>query len=88
MLIYDLILELLCFNQYCFVELFVVLDEILLVVNEVLRLGELSDGVFDVIVGLLVNFWGFGLIMCFEIIFSEEDVVVVREYVGLDKLQV
>lgn len=42
----------------------------LIVVNEVLCLVNFSGGVFDVIVGLLVNLWGFGLIKCFEKVLS------------------
>lgn len=85
---YDPTSELSRFNQYRFEKPFPVSDETLLVVNEALRLGELSDGVLDVTVGPLVNLWGFGPTMRPETIPSEADVAGVREYVGLDKLAV
>ena len=85
---YDPTSELSRFNQYRFAEPFTVSDETLLVVNEALRLGELSNGVLDVTVGPLVNLWGFGPTMRPETIPGEEDVAAVREEVGLDKLQV
>ena len=85
---YDPTSELSRFNQYRFAEPFAVSGETLLVVNEALRLGELSNGVLDVTVGPLVNLWGFGPTMRPETIPSEADVAAVREYVGLDKLQV
>lgn len=85
---YDPTSELSRFNQYRFEAPFELSDETLLVVNEAIRLGELSHGVLDVTVGPLVNLWGFGPTMRPETIPTTEQVEDVREYVGLDKLEV
>ncbi|NVK54992.1 MAG: FAD:protein FMN transferase [Alteromonadaceae bacterium] len=85
---YDPTSELSRFNQYRYDTPFELSEETLLVINEAIRLGQLSDGVLDVTVGPLVNLWGFGPTMRPETIPSEQDILAVRQYVGLDKLAV
>ncbi len=85
---YDTTSELSRFNQYRYTNSFAVSDETRVVVEEALRLGELSKGVLDVTVGPLVNLWGFGPTKRPEKIPSDEDIASVRDYVGLDKLSV
>ena len=55
------------------------------VLNEAIRLNELSSGTLDVTVGPLVNLWGFGPDKRPETIPSQEQVRAVREFVGIDK---
>ncbi|MDC8832261.1 FAD:protein FMN transferase [Alteromonas sp. chi3] len=85
---YDPTSELSRFNQYRYSTPFELSAETMLVIHEAMRLGELSDGVLDVTVGPLVNLWGFGPTMRPETIPSDEDITAVRQYVGLDKLEV
>lgn len=85
---YDPTSELSRFNQNRFEQPFSVSDETLLVVKEAIRLGKLSHNVLDVTVGPLVNLWGFGPTMRPETIPTEDEVEAVRDYVGLDKLEV
>lgn len=83
---YDATSELSRFNQYRYTDNFAVSSDTLKVVNEALRLAQLSDGVLDVTVGPLVNLWGFGPNKRPEVRPSAEQVAQVREYVGYDKL--
>ncbi|GGW92079.1 FAD:protein FMN transferase [Alteromonas halophila] len=85
---YDTTSELSRFNQYRYTDSFAVSDETLVVVEEAIRLGKLSQGVLDVTVGPLVNLWGFGPTKRPEKIPSDADIEEVRDYVGLDKLSV
>ncbi|OHB70276.1 MAG: hypothetical protein A2V70_17065 [Planctomycetes bacterium RBG_13_63_9] len=48
------------FNRYDGIDWFVVSPETASVVHEAVRLGELTEGAFDVTVGPLVNLWSFG----------------------------
>ena len=48
------------FNKLQALDWFQVSQDTLFVVNEALRLSELTQGAFDVTVGPLVNLWGFG----------------------------
>lgn len=72
----------LCFNvllvQFC-MELLLLMLELLCYGGELL---EQSQGVFDMIVELLMNFWGFGLQVWVEKVFSVEQIVVVCCDVG------
>ncbi|MEC7510791.1 MAG: FAD:protein FMN transferase, partial [Pseudomonadota bacterium] len=83
---YDPTSELSRFNQYRFTDNFPVSPDTLLVVNEALRLAQLSGGVLDVTVGPLVNLWGFGPTKRPEKVPSQADIDDIREYVGYDKL--
>ena len=83
---YDPTSELSRFNQYRFTDNFNVSPDTLFVVNEALRLAQLSGGVLDVTVGPLVNLWGFGPTKRPEIVPSQADIDVIREYVGFSKL--
>lgn len=83
---YDPTSELSRFNQNRYTTPVALSAETTKVVNEALRLGELSHGVLDVTVGPLVNLWGFGPNKRPEKVPSEEQVAEVRAYVGLDKI--
>jgi thiamine biosynthesis lipoprotein len=83
---YDPTSELSRFNQYRYTDNFEVSDDTLLVVNEALRLANLSDGVLDVTVGPLVNLWGFGPTKRPEKVPSRDEIDDVRDYVGFQKL--
>lgn len=85
---YDTTSELSRFNQNRYTSAFEVSEETRLVVNEAIRLGQLSHGVLDVTVGPLVNLWGFGPTHRPEVIPTDEEIQSVQEYVGLDKLTV
>ncbi|RPJ66811.1 FAD:protein FMN transferase [Alteromonas sediminis] len=85
---YDPESELSRFNQSRFTTPIEMSDETVLVLNEALRLGELSGGVLDVTVGPLVNLWGFGPTQRPEKTPSEEEVQAIRAFVGLDKLRI
>ncbi|OFC70750.1 FAD:protein FMN transferase [Alteromonas confluentis] len=83
---YDPTSELSRFNQNRYTTPVALSAETTKVVNEALRLGELSHGVLDVTVGPLVNLWGFGPNKRPEKVPSEEQIAEVRAYVGLDKI--
>jgi thiamine biosynthesis lipoprotein len=55
------------------------------VLTEAIRLYTLSDGALDVTVGPLVNLWGFGPNAKPETIPSQEELIQLRDYVGIDK---
>nr|WP_269468689.1 FAD:protein FMN transferase [Alteromonas sp. ASW11-130] len=84
---YDPTSELSRFNQNRFTKPFPLSKETALVIDEALRLGELSKGVLDITVGPLVNLWGFGPNKRPERAPDEETIAAVREYVGLDKIR-
>ncbi|MCP4753482.1 MAG: FAD:protein FMN transferase [Proteobacteria bacterium] len=48
------------FNRYRMSDWFGVSSDLTDVVEEALRISDLSDGAFDITVGALVNLWGFG----------------------------
>lgn len=52
--------ELSLFNQSTSVDWLLVSPEFYEVIKEALKISQLSDGLFDVTVGPLVNLWGFG----------------------------
>ena len=83
---YDPTSELSRFNQNRYTTPVALSAETTKVVNEALRLGELSHGVLDVTVGPLVNLWGFGPNKRPEKVPSEEQIAEVRAYVGFDKI--
>nr|WP_246261477.1 FAD:protein FMN transferase [Alteromonas ponticola] len=84
---YDPTSELSRFNQNRFTDPITLSTETALVIQEAIRLGELSDGVLDITVGPLVNLWGFGPNKRPERIPDDNAIRDVREYVGLDKIQ-
>ena len=83
---YDPTSELSRFNQYRYTDNFAASPDTLLVVNEALRLANLSGGVLDVTVGPLVNLWGFGPTKRPEKVPSQSDIDAIRDYVGYTKL--
>lgn len=83
---YDTTSELSRFNQNRFTKPYPVSAETLTVVNEALRLGQMSNGVLDITVGPLVNLWGFGPNKRPETVPTEQQINDVRKYVGLDKI--
>lgn len=84
---YDPTSELSRFNQNRYTTPVALSAETTKVVKEALRLGELSDGVLNVTVGPLVNLWGFGPNKRPEKVPTEAQIAEVREYVGLDKVE-
>ncbi|MGR6980701.1 FAD:protein FMN transferase [Testudinibacter sp. P27/CKL/0425] len=56
------------------------------VVEEAIRLNQLTDGALDITVGPLVNLWGFGPENRPEKIPSEAEIEARRAWIGLDKL--
>lgn len=52
---------LMCFNYLCSFVFWLVSEVMVDIVILVLCIGVKMDGVMDIIVGLLVNLWGFGL---------------------------
>lgn len=84
---YDPTSELSRFNQNRYTDPFPISAQTRVVIEEAMRLGELSNGVLDVTVGPLVNLWGFGPNKRPEKTPSDEDITAVRDYVGLNKLQ-
>ncbi len=84
---YDPTSELSRFNQNRYTTPVALSAETTKVVKEALRLGELSNGVLNVTVGPLVNLWGFGPNKRPEKVPTEAQIAEVREYVGLDKLE-
>lgn len=86
MLIYQLGFELFKFNRVVVLEFFIVLEDIFEVLSKLLEIWCLSEGVFDIMVGFLVNLWGFGLENWFYIIFDFEVMKKVWNCVGFDGL--
>jgi thiamine biosynthesis lipoprotein len=56
-----------------------------LVLQEAIRLHQLSEGSLDITVGPLVNLWGFGPSKRPELIPTQSQLDEVRDYVGIDK---
>lgn len=80
--------ELSRFNQYKGSEAFTVSKETALVVNEAIRLNELTLGALDVTVGPLVNLWGFGPEARPEVVPTDEELAARRANVGIQHLSV
>lgn len=83
---YDPESELSQFNSSQSTDWYPLSEQTLVVLKEAKRLGELSNGVLDVTVGPLVNLWGFGPDAKPETVPSEQEIVAVRQRIGLDKL--
>lgn len=85
---YDTSSELSRFNQHQSTEPFLFSEQTIVVLNEAIRLGQLSEGVLDVTVGPLVNLWGFGPQARPEVIPDQQTIEQMKSKVGLDKLVV
>jgi thiamine biosynthesis lipoprotein len=72
-------------NQVRAGEAFTLSADNLTVMNEALRVHEISQGAFDVTVGPLVNLWGFGPNGRVTKQPSEESIAEIRQWVGSDK---
>lgn len=84
---YDSTSELSLFNQSVDLSPQPISAELAYVIDESIRLGELSDGALDVTVGPLVNLWGFGPNGRPEVVPSEAQIKQARQSVGLEHLQ-
>ncbi len=78
--------ELSQFNQYQGNDEFEVSWQTAKVVNEAIRLNQLTHGALDVTVGPLVNLWGFGPEARREKVPSEQDIAKRREMTGIQHL--
>ena len=78
--------ELSLFNKFTSTDFIEISPELRLVMAEALRLGEISQGKLDVTVGPLVNLWGFGPDMRVEQVPSDEEVMAVKNRIGLNYL--
>lgn len=85
---YDPESELSRFNQLTSTDEFAVSEGTKTVVNEALRLGEMSNGILDVTVGPLVNLWGFGPDSRPETVPEQSTIDEMKSRIGLDKLMV
>lgn len=83
---YDKHSELSLFNQSKSTEPQPISSDLAYVIDESIRLGELSEGALDVTVGPLVNLWGFGPDGRPEVIPSDEAIAKARKRVGLQHL--
>ena len=84
---YDKSSELSVFNQSTSAEPQVISSELAYVMDEAIRLGELTGHALDVTVGPLVNLWGFGPEGRPDVVPSDEQITLARQSVGLAKLQ-
>lgn len=80
--------ELSKFNQYKGSEAFEVSPEMIVVVNEAIRLNQLTKGALDVTVGPLVNLWGFGPEARPDVVPTDDDLAQRRSMVGIEHLTV
>ncbi|WP_047049907.1 FAD:protein FMN transferase [Vibrio mexicanus] len=78
--------ELSQFNQYQGDDEFEVSWQTAKVVNEAIRLNQLTHGALDVTVGPLVNLWGFGPEARREKVPSEQEIAKRREMTGIQHL--
>ena len=85
---YDKSSELSLFNQSRSLAPFSVSPATVKVVNESIRLAELTEGKLDVTVGPLVNLWGFGPSMRPERLPDAQSLKKALSLVGIDKLSV
>lgn len=80
--------ELSRFNQYKGVAPFSVSYETATVVNEAIRLNQLTHGALDVTVGPLVNLWGFGPEARRDVVPNDDELTARRANVGIHFLTV
>lgn len=77
--------ELSRFNQSTANTPFKISNETAFVIEEAIRLNQLSHGMLDITVGPLVNLWGFGPNAKPEVLPSAEELAEISDYVGIDK---
>jgi thiamine biosynthesis lipoprotein len=80
--------ELSQFNQYKGSAAFEVSPEMIVVVNEAIRLNQLTKGALDVTVGPLVNLWGFGPEARPDVVPTDEELAQRRSVIGIEHLKV
>lgn len=56
--------------------------------KEVICLNGFIEGVLDVIVGFLVNLWGFGFEVCFDVVLIDEELNVCCVIIGIEYLMI
>ncbi|MBY6198892.1 FAD:protein FMN transferase [Vibrio hangzhouensis] len=78
--------ELSRFNRFYGTEPFPVSKETAIVVNEAIRLNEVTLGALDVTVGPLVNLWGFGPEARPEVVPTEEQLAERKAQTGIEHL--
>lgn len=84
---YDKQSELSKFNQSSSQHSHLLSPELAQVMGESIRLAQLSEGAFDVTVGPLVNLWSFGPEERAEKIPSEQQIIIAKQHIGIDKIQ-
>lgn len=85
---YDPNSELSRFNQAPSHQPFSVSPQTRLVVDEALRLANVTQGALDITIGPVVNLWGFGPTQKPEVIPSDEQIIATLATTGVDKLEV
>lgn len=83
---YDANSELSKFNQHRSTDWFSTSTELCLSLEAALRIGEMTDGAFDVSVGRLVNLWGFGPGNTILEPPTNDEIVAALETIGYTKL--
>ncbi|MGR6860984.1 FAD:protein FMN transferase [Aliivibrio salmonicida] len=78
--------ELSLFNQSTDLTPFTVSEDTATVINEAIRLNQLTEGALDITVGPLVNLWGFGPEARPEVVPTDEELNARREVVGIEHL--
>ncbi|MGF1804311.1 FAD:protein FMN transferase [Aliivibrio sifiae] len=78
--------ELSLFNQSTDLTPFTVSKDTATVINEAIRLNQMTEGALDITVGPLVNLWGFGPEARPEVVPTEEELNARREIVGIQHL--
>ena len=78
--------ELSQFNQHNQLSALEISSGLQRVLNEAIRLWQLSEGKLDVSVGPLVNLWGFGPEYRIETAPTEQQLLAVKENIGLENL--
>ncbi|TKB45060.1 FAD:protein FMN transferase [Thalassotalea mangrovi] len=78
--------ELSLINQGSAGKTYTISDELLVVLNESVRLAQLTQGSLDVTVGPLVNLWSFGPENRPETIPSEQEIAAAMDKTGINKL--
>lgn len=78
--------ELMQFNQSPGSEPFTLSEQTAKVIAEAIRIGQQTGGVLDITVGPLVELWGFGASGRITERPDAEELAVISDYVGLDKI--
>lgn len=85
---YDRNSELSRFNQSQATDWVSVSEELLVVIEQALRVSRLTDGAFDITVGPLVNLWGFGPEIQADDLPVDEDITTVLARIGYGKVHI